>query len=95
MVTEHCPVPEHAPDQPSKVDPDTGVAVSVTTVPDWYASVQSEPQFIPAGVLTTEPIPEPPVVTFRVNVDGGVVPPLYAPGGPEELLGFLSRSSAT
>ena len=87
-------MPEHAPDQPSKVDPDTGVAVSVTTVPELYASVQSEPQFIPAGVLTTEPIPEPPFCTVRVNMAGGVAPLVYAPGGPEEVLWFLSRSSA-
>ena len=33
MITTHVPVPEHAPDQPPKVDPDAGVAVNVTLVP--------------------------------------------------------------
>ena len=31
-VTEHVPVPVHAPDQPVKVEPGEGVAVRVTTV---------------------------------------------------------------
>jgi hypothetical protein len=33
VVTVHVPVPEHAPDQPVKVDPVPGVAVRVTDVP--------------------------------------------------------------
>jgi hypothetical protein len=32
-VTEHAPVPEHAPDQPVNVDPGPGEAVSVTVEP--------------------------------------------------------------
>jgi hypothetical protein len=34
MDTVHEPVPEHAPDQPAKVDPDAGEAVNVTVVPE-------------------------------------------------------------
>ena len=33
IVTEHVPVPEHAPDQPAKVELASGAAVSVTDVP--------------------------------------------------------------
>ena len=97
IVTVHDPVPEQFPDQPVKVDPDAGVAVRVTVVFGLYeeeAHGQFISQFIPGGVLTTEPFPEPPFVTVRVNMDGDA-PPVYAPGGPEELLGFRSRSRAT
>ena len=37
-------VPEHAPDQPSNVAPESGVAVSVTTEPSVKVAVQAEPQ---------------------------------------------------
>ncbi len=63
--TTHEPVPVHAPDQPAKVEPRPGLGVSVTDVPDEYASEQSVPQLIPAGVLRTEPTPT--VVTVSVN----------------------------
>ncbi len=33
MVTEQLPVPEQAPVQPAKVEPDVGVAVNATRVP--------------------------------------------------------------
>ena len=33
IVTEHDPVPEQAPLQPAKTDPDAGVAVRLTPVP--------------------------------------------------------------
>jgi hypothetical protein len=32
IVTEHVPVPEHAPDQPAKVEVASGAAASVTAV---------------------------------------------------------------
>jgi hypothetical protein len=34
MLTVQLPVPEQAPDQPAKVAPVAGAAVSVTLVPD-------------------------------------------------------------
>jgi len=34
MVRVQAPVPEHAPYQPTNVDPGLGVAVTVTTLPD-------------------------------------------------------------
>ncbi len=34
IVTEHDPVPEHAPDQPVNVELASGAAASVTAVPE-------------------------------------------------------------
>src|SRR5437762_1471114 len=66
-VTMHVPVPEQpAPDQPANLEPDAGVAVSVTTVPVSYTAEQVEPQLIPAGELETEPLPDPLSVTVSV-----------------------------
>ena len=59
-VTVHVPVPEQPPpDHPVKVEPDEGVAVSVTIVPGSYNSLQSVPQLIPEGSLVTVPEPVP------------------------------------
>jgi hypothetical protein len=59
MVTVQDPVPLHPPpDQPTKADVASGVAVSVTTVPGIYFSVQSTPQLSPAGALVTAPEPD-------------------------------------
>ena len=66
-VTVHVPVPVHPPPlHPTNVDPPDGAAVSVTTVPELYASVQSAPQLIPAGVLVTVPVPVPALATVSV-----------------------------
>jgi hypothetical protein len=65
MVTWQVPVPEHPPPlQPSNVELD-GMAVSVTTVPWSYASVQSPPQLMPAGLLVTVPLPVPDFETVN------------------------------
>jgi len=53
----HDPVPEQAPDQPTKVEPVVASAVSVTKTPCENACVHVEPQSIPAGELTIEPAP--------------------------------------
>jgi len=63
MLTEHVPVPEHAPLQPVNVDPAAGLSVS-TTVPLNDAE-QVAPQLIPAGALVTVPVPAPASVTVR------------------------------
>jgi hypothetical protein len=65
MLTWQEPEPEHAPDQPVKVDPDDGVAVNVTTEPEAKLAEQIAPQFTPAGVLVTTPEPVPAKVTDR------------------------------
>jgi hypothetical protein len=55
-----------APLHPLNVDPLAGVAVSVTAVPVAYASEQSAPHVMPAGLLVTVPAPVPCLVTVSV-----------------------------
>ena len=43
----HGPVPEQAPDQPTKMEPWPGVAVSVTVVPAANDAVHVNPQLMP------------------------------------------------
>ena len=65
-VTLHVLVPEQPPpDQPTKVDPAFGVAVSVTAVPLAKFAVQVEPQVIPEGALLTDPPPVPASCTVN------------------------------
>ena len=52
-------VPLQAPDHPAKVDPEAGVAVSVTEVPLLKSAVQVAPQLIPEGALVMVPAPVP------------------------------------
>ena len=63
-VTAQDPVPEHAPDQPAKVAPESGVAVSVTEVPESNDAAQAVPQEIPAGADDT--VPPPVLATVSV-----------------------------
>ena len=66
----HAAVPLQLPPlQPVNVEPDAGVAVSVTLVPGVYASEQSEEQLMPAGLLVTVPLP----TRLTVSVTGGLV----------------------
>jgi hypothetical protein len=73
-VTEHAPLPVHAPLHPAKVDPADAVGVSATTVPLLKLAEQVAPQLIPAGELETEPEPVPDVVTVRVAGGSGTGP---------------------
>ena len=69
MVTTHVPVPVHPlPDHPRNVEPTAGAAVSVTVVPEAYASVQSVPHVIPAGADVTLPVPTPASAAVSVYV---------------------------
>ena len=69
MVTVQVPVPEQpAPLQPPKVEGDVATAVSVTTVLYVKTYEQVEPQLMPGGLLVTEPLPVPPMLTFNVYV---------------------------
>src|SRR5262249_47937710 len=66
IVTEHgLVVPVQSPVQWSKVDPNAGVAVSVTIVPSGKACVHVAPQSIPTGLLPTVPVPVLLLDTFR------------------------------
>jgi hypothetical protein len=67
-TTVHFAVPEQAPDQPEKVLEAAGLAVRVMDVPGAKVALQVAPQLIPAGALVT--LPEPVVVTVRVNCEG-------------------------
>jgi hypothetical protein len=56
MVTEHGAVPEHAPDQATKLEPVLGISARLTTVPAANDPVQVPlVQEIPAGLLVTVP----------------------------------------
>ena len=59
IVSEQLLAPPHAPDQPSKVEPVSAAAVSVTCVFRARPSVQARPQSMPAGALVTFPLPVP------------------------------------
>ena len=74
IVTVHvAAAPEQSPDQPAKVEPLAGVAVSVTTVPWSKSRMQVAPQSIPLGVLVTDPLPPPVFATVTV-LRPGVAP---------------------
>ena len=62
IVTVQLPVPEQAPDQPEKVEPEEGVAIKVTGVPESMVTVPVLPiQLITPveEVISPEPVPEP------------------------------------
>ena len=67
IVTTHEPVPEQAPLQPVKTEPEAGVAARLTDVPELYVAEHVAPQLMPAGELDTVPEPVPEGVTDRVN----------------------------
>src|SRR5512135_885034 len=60
-------VPVRSPDQLSKLEPASGVAVKVTTVPSLKEAVQTGPQLIPNGEDTTVPAPVPALMTVSVK----------------------------
>jgi hypothetical protein len=68
MATTQLPVPLHAPPHPTNADPEDGVAIRETSVPPAKVSAQTAGQTIPAGVLTTLPLPVPARLTFRAKV---------------------------
>ena len=65
MDTAQEPVPEQAPDQPAKVEPEDVVAVNVTDVPDVKFAEQVVPQLIPAGELLIVPEPVPDLLSDK------------------------------
>jgi hypothetical protein len=63
-------VPLQAPDQPMNVESLAGVAVSVTGGVAGKVAAQVLPQLMPLGVLVTDPVPEPSLVTVMVPLTG-------------------------
>jgi hypothetical protein len=59
------------PLHPVKVEPDAAVAVSLTDVPLEKLAWQAVPHEIPAGWLTTVPLPSPAFCVASAYVDGG------------------------
>ena len=62
-VTVQPPLPEHDPVHATNFEPVAGCGVSDTVVPQSNVFVHVDPQSIPEGVLTTEPVPVPVVET--------------------------------
>ena len=56
------------PDQPVKVEPESGDAVSVITLPLLNAAEQFGPQFMPEGMLVTVPLPVWVLVTVESDL---------------------------
>jgi hypothetical protein len=73
MVTLQAPVPLQAPLQPANVEPESGTAVKLTTVPLAKLAEHVVPQEIPEGVLVTVPVPAPLLATVRVKGPGFAV----------------------
>jgi hypothetical protein len=70
IVTVQGPVPVQPPPlQPENVEPAAGVAVKVTTVPLVKPVEQVAPHEMPAGALTTLPLPVPDGVTVSAKDD--------------------------
>src|SRR6476646_10563789 len=67
MVTLQAPVLLQAPLQPANVEPESGVAVKLTTVPLAKLAEHVVPQEIPEGELATVPVPVPIFATVRVK----------------------------
>jgi hypothetical protein len=76
IVHAQVAVPLHAPPQPMKVEPEAGVAVSVTGLPTGIIALQLLPHEMPAGALVTVPAPVPAVVTESAAVGTAVPVPV-------------------
>lgn len=63
-TTQVDAVPEQAPLHPVKPDPLAALAVKVTEAPEEKLALHVEPQLMPAGLLTTVPLPAPDFVTL-------------------------------
>ena len=64
-VTLQAAAPLHAPDQPAKVEPELGAALSDTAVPLAKLALHVDPQLMPAGLLVTVPAPAPEFATVN------------------------------
>src|SRR5689334_14255964 len=78
VIAQVVALPAHAPLQPSNVEPASGAAVRITTVPRLKVAVQVLPQLMPSGLESTPPVPVPLLVSVSVARSG----PLGASIGP-------------
>jgi hypothetical protein len=67
-VTEHAPVPVHAPLHPPNVLDASGVALKLIEVPLLNCDEHVLPQLIPVGFDVTVPPPVPAFTTVKVFV---------------------------
>ena len=72
MDTEQAPVPVQSPDQPAKEEPIPGSALNETGVPQEKLAEHVPGQLMPPGVLDTEPVPLPVLVTASIELPGAV-----------------------
>jgi len=70
ITTTQEPVPEHAPDQPAKVEPPVPFADKVTETPLANSSRHVVPQSMPEGLLVMTPLPA--MLTDKTAGGGGV-----------------------
>ena len=70
IFTMQDSAPVQAPFQLAKLDPASGIAVSVTTAPLVKLALHAAPQLIPPGLEATIPVPAPSLVTLSMNVLG-------------------------
>ena len=68
IVTLQGPVPEQAPLQPAKVEPEAGEAVSVTVAPGSNTVEHTLGQSIPEGLVVTVPVPLPDSATVSAKL---------------------------
>ncbi len=68
IPTIQFPVPLQAPDQPTKEEFESGVAVSVTVESWGNELVQLALQEMPDGLLVTVPVPVPDVIKLSIYV---------------------------
>jgi hypothetical protein len=73
IFTMQDSAPVHAPLQLTKVEPASGIAVSVTTVPLVKLELHAVPQLMPPGMEATIPVPAPLLVTPSVYILGSAV----------------------
>jgi hypothetical protein len=73
-LSVHGSFPWQPPLHPVNVEPMSGMAVRVTTLPLGNDSLQSMPQAIPGGELITLPLPVPALLTVMFSIAWGVVP---------------------
>jgi len=92
--TVHGPVPEQAPDQPTKIEPRPGVAVSVTVVPAANDVEHVNPQLMPVGLLVTVPLPLAVTVKGNMRDCEGLLEGVLAGVCDRVLTPQLARASA-